>query len=182
MRRRSWFAVAAVMATSLAVGVGMAVAASPKASSTVKPTVLKCKISLTTTPPSGSNTVSQPSSQGSQYGPVHCPKAGFGGGIEKDSFTVPDSGDTVGTYTQYFHAGTVSGSFDLTPTEGPPISSSNFDAQSWTGTLTVTGGTGVYNGIKGKKGSGVFNCTSPDSVHLTCTEKVKVKMPAATTT
>lgn len=179
VRRRNWFAVTAVMATSLAVGVGMAFAASPSGSSKVKPTVLKCKISMATSPPSGSNTVPQPSSQGSQYGPIHCPTTGFGGGVVSDSFTVPDSGDTVGTYTQYFHAGTVTGSFDLTPTEAPPISSSDFDSQSWTGTLKVTGGTGIYKGIKGKKGTGVLNCTSPDSVHLTCTEKVKVTLPPA---
>jgi hypothetical protein len=175
VRRRIWFALTAVMAASLVVGVGMALAAS-----SVKPTVLKCRILMTTTPPSGSNTVSQPSSQGSQYGPIRCPTAGFGGGIVQDSFTVPDSGDTVGTYTQYFKTGSVKGAFVLTPTESAPISTTNFDSQSWTGTVTVTGGTGVYTGIKGIKGKknlGVLNCTSPDSVHITCAEKVKVNLP-----
>jgi hypothetical protein len=42
--------------------------------------------------------------------------------------------------------------------------------------VTVNGGTGIYRGITGK--SGTMNCTSVDSVHLTCTEAVRVKLPA----
>jgi hypothetical protein len=183
VRRRIWFALTVVTAASLVVGVGMALAASPKkasAKSPTKPITLRCKVSLTTEPAAGSNTVDQGASQGSQYGPTHCSRSAFGGGVEAASFTVADSGDTVGTYTQYFGAGTIKGAFDLTPGESPPPSSgSTFQSQTWTGTLTVTGGTGVYKGIKGKKNSGVMNCSSADSVHLTCTEKVKVTMPPA---
>lgn len=178
VRRRIWFAVTAVMVASLAVGVGMAAGASPKGSgnSAIKPITLHCGVSMTTTPPAGSNVVDQPASQGDQYGPVHCRTKGFGAGMISDSFTVPDSGDTVGTYTQFFHAGTITGSFDLTPQESGEPSSTNFTSQSWIGTITVTGGTGLYKGIVGKKGTGVLNCTSADSVHVTCTEKVKVRM------
>jgi hypothetical protein len=146
----------------------MAVAASPL-------TTLKCKNSLTTELLADSNTVNQPASQGNQYGPVHCPTKGFGGGIIGDSFTVPDSGDTVGTYTQYFSAGSIHGKFDLSPEEAGPISNANFESQSWSGTITIAGGTGIYNGITAKKGSGTMTCTSPDSVHLSCTEKIKLK-------
>ena len=183
MRRRMWFALTVVMAASLAVGVGFAGAASPKKSggkkTTVKPTTLNCSVSMTTEPPAGSNTVDQPATQGSQYGPIHCGTAGFGGGIISDSFTVPDSGDTVGTYTEYWGAGSVKGAFDLTPQEQPsPFESGSFQSQTYQGTLTVTGGTGVYKGITGVK-TGTMNCTSPDTIHLSCTEKVKVKMPAA---
>ena len=156
----------------------MAAGASPKANnkSAIKPITLHCGVSMTATPPAGTNVVDQPASQGNQYGPFRCPTKGFGGGIISDSFTVPDSGDTVGTYTQYFHAGTITGAFDLTPLESSEPSSTNFTSQSWTGTITVTGGTGLYKGIVGKKNTGVLNCTSADSVHITCTEKVKVKM------
>jgi len=98
------------------------------------------------------------------------------------SFTIPDSGDTVGTYVDYLQAGSVHGAFVLTPQEGSgTLTPANFESENWTGTLTVVGGTGVYKGIKGKKDTGVLNCTSPDSVHLTCTEKIKVKVPAAAT-
>ena len=51
--------------------------------------------------------------------------------------------------------------------------------ETWTGTLTVDGGTALYKGIFGKKTTGVINCTSPDTVHLSCTEKIKVRMPGA---
>jgi hypothetical protein len=162
----------------------MALAANPKkgtAKKAIKPTTLNCGVSLTTEPAAGSNTVDQGASQGSQYGQIHCMPSAFGGGVEATSFTVPDSGDTVGTYTQYFSAGSVRGAFDLTPGESaPPASGTAFQSQTWTGTVTVTGGSGVYKGIKGTKDAGVMNCTSPDSVHLSCTEKVKVTMPLAT--
>jgi hypothetical protein len=47
--------------------------------------------------------------------------------------------------------------------------------------LTVLGGTGVYKGIRGKKNTGTLDCASPDSVHLTCNEKVKAVLPATFT-
>ncbi len=169
MRRRTWFVMTAVMTASLAVGVGMAgAAAAPKAMK------LTCHLSMVTTPPPGSNTVDQPPSQGLQYGPLHCGTHGFGRGIVADSFTVPDSGDTVGKYTQYFKAGSVTGSFDIAPQESGGISLNNFSSQTWEGTIRVTGGTGVFSLIKEKKGSGVFTCTSADSVHLSCVEKIKL--------
>ena len=161
----------------------MAFASSPKTGSgkkAAKLTTLNCKVSLTTEPPAGSNAVAQPPQQGTMYGPIHCSTKGFGGGVESAPFTVPDSGDTVGNYTAYFDAGSISGAFDWTPQPQGDIT--NFDAQTWQGTATVTGGTGVYKGIKGKNSTGVENCTSPDSVHMTCTMKIKVKMPTSTTT
>jgi hypothetical protein len=39
--------------------------------------------------------------------------------------------------------------------------------------VTVTHGTGTLANASGKKG--VLKCTSGDSVHLTCTEKLKLK-------
>jgi hypothetical protein len=174
VRRRFLFAMTAVMASSLAVGVGLAGAATPPKP---KATHLNCHMQLTTTPPAGSSTVNQPTSQGSQYGPVHCPRAGFGGGVMSDSFTVPDNGNTMGTYTQYFNAGSIRGVFVLQPQESGPISVGSFESQSWMGTVTITGGTGIYHGIKSIKTPGVMTCTSPDSVHLTCTEKIRAFVP-----
>jgi hypothetical protein len=170
VRRRTWFVVAAAMTASLAVGTGMAMAAGSHTSATK----LTCRMSLGTVPPADSNAVNQPPASGSQYGAVHCPKAGFGGGIMGDSFKVPDTGDIVGKFTQYFRAGSISGSFDAAPQESGTFGASSFAGGTWVGTVKITGGTGVYNAIKGKKGTGVFKCTSPDSVHLACTEKIRL--------
>lgn len=173
MRRRICFAGTAVVAASLVIGVGIASAAS--STSGVKPIVLKCHIALATAPPAGSAAVAQPPSGGNQAGPIHCPTATFGPGVEWDTFTVPDTGDTVGTYVQYFDAGSIHGTFDLTPSEGSGnLTGVSFESQSWTGTVNVLGGTGVYKGTKSKKGTGTLTCTSPDSVHVTCVEKVKI--------
>jgi len=172
VRRRIWLALTVVTAASLAVSAGMAVAAT--GSPTAKVFKMNCKVSLTTTPPADSNAVDQPAAQGSQYGRLHCnPGLLFGGGIEGDAFTVPDSGDTVGTFTQYFKTGTVKGSFNLTPQEAN-FTATSFEAQTWQGTVKVVGGTGLYKGIKSKK-AGTMTCSSPDSVHLSCTQKLKLK-------
>jgi hypothetical protein len=139
-------------------------------------TTLKCKVAMTTTPPAGDNAVFQPAASGDQFGPVNCRPfggSGFGGGIIANAFTVPDSGDLVGKYTQYFKAGSVSGSFDLVPQESD-FTSTNFASQAWVGTIKVKRGTAIYSGIKEKK-IGTMTCTTPDSVHFTCTERVKLK-------
>ncbi|MGA2928705.1 MAG: hypothetical protein ABSG43_22495 [Solirubrobacteraceae bacterium] len=151
---------------------GIAVTPANAAGTTAKAVVLKCHIELSTAPPAGSNIVSQPPADGAQYGAVHCPPVGtFGPGIEADSFTVPDSGDTVASYVQYFSGGSIHGKFDLTP-QPAVLLTTNFASESWVGTVTVTGGTGSYAGARGK--SGKLTCSSSDTVHLTCTEKLKL--------
>jgi hypothetical protein len=131
-------------------------------------------MSLGTVPPADSNAVNQPQASGSQYGPVHCPTAGFGGGLAGDSFTVPDSGDLVGKYTQYFKAGSITGSFDVSPQTSGSFGANSFSAGTWMGPIKITGGTGAYQGIKDKKGTGVLTCATQDSVHFTCHEKIKL--------
>jgi hypothetical protein len=166
----------AIAVVPFAVGISVATAASKSTAHkpAAKVVVLKCHMSLGTVPPPGSASVDQPPSGGSQYGTVHCGGASFGFGVEKNTFTVPDSGDTVGKYVQYFGAASIRGRFDLSPTEEPgDLSTTNFTSESWTGTVTVTGGTGALAKASGKKG--VLKCTSGDSVHLTCTEKLKLK-------
>lgn len=168
MRSRISLVVAAISVCALfAVGAGMALAAS------AKPSVLRCKMYLTVAPGAGSAQVDQPPSSGRQYGPAKCGNAGFGSGIEADKFTVPISGDLVGTYYQYFNTGTVHGRFDLVPQESTSLTSSSFTSESFKGTVNVAGGTGTLKGVKDRK-PGVMKCTSPDTVHLTCTETVKV--------
>jgi len=177
MKRRICLVGTAIAAVPFAVGISVATAASktttPKPA--VKAVVLKCHMSLSTVPPPGSAAVDQPPSQGAQYGSVHCRGGSFGFGVEKSTFKVPDSGDTVGSYVQYFGGGSIRGKFDLSPDESGDVSSTDFTSESWTGTVTVTSGTGTLAKASGKKG--VLKCTSGDSVHMTCTEKLKLKQP-----
>jgi hypothetical protein len=158
----------AIAAAPLVVGFGVTAAAA-KGTAAKPVATLKCHITLSTVPPPGSPSVDQPPTQGVQYGPVHCGAAGSG--VESDTFKVALSGDSVGSYAQYFGTSSIRGKFNLTPSEGSGnISQGSFESESWVGTLTVTGGTGQYAGAAGTKG--VMKCTSGDTVHLTCTEKI----------
>jgi hypothetical protein len=176
VKRRICLIGAALAAVPFAIGLGVPAAFAKKASPNSKGTapaaaVLKCHITLSTVPPPGSASVAQPPSGGLMYGQVHCPTKSFGGGIESVSFKVPDSGDTLGSYSQYFGDGSVHGKFDLTPEEGNGnLSSSSFASSSWVGTVTLTGGTGTFAKANGKKGT--LKCKSGDTVHLRCTEKL----------
>jgi len=166
VRCRNWLVGTAIAAAPFVVGIGVASAAGGGSA-----VVLKCHISMSTVPPPGSSTVDQPPAQGSLYGPVHC--GSTGAGLEGASFKVPDSGDTVGKYTQYFGTGSLRGKFDISPTEGNgSLSPTSFESETWVGTVTITGGTGSYSKAAGKKGT--LKCTSDDTVHLSCTEKLKL--------
>jgi hypothetical protein len=176
VKRRICLVGTALAAVPFAIGIPVATATSKSAASKPagKASVVKCHLSLGTLPPPGAASVDQPPSQGVQYGTVHCAHASFGRGVAQDTFKVPDSGDTVGTYAEYFGGGSIHGKFDLSPQEGSgTISATSFESESWTGTVTVTGGTGTLAKATGK--TGVMKCTSDDSVHLTCTEKLKLK-------
>jgi hypothetical protein len=165
------------------VGVGFAFAAGhhkhKKHVKPAKPTtaLFRCSSSPVTIPPPGQANVDQPPAAGAQYGPISCSTTGFGSGTVFNVFTVPDSGDMVGTFTAYFDAGTIKGTFDMGPGEGQPIGSDTFASQDWAGSVAVTGGTGIYQGVKGKDSKGTMACTSPDSVHNTCTENVMILIP-----
>jgi hypothetical protein len=178
MRSRICVVGTAIAVVPFAVGLSVAGAATKKPTKpAVKTVALKCHISLGTLPPAGSAAVDQPPTEGAQYGTVRCGGPGFGSGVQRNTFKVPDSGDTVGNYAQYFGGGSIHGKFDLAPQEGSgSLSSSSFQSEAWTGTVTVTGGTGVFAKATGKKGT--LSCTSDDTVHLTCTEKLKLTTPA----
>ena len=163
MKRRILLVGCALAALPFVLGISVAGAAS-------KTVVLKCHMSLATVPPAGSNTVDQPPSQGASYGAVHCPSVGTG--VEAATFNVPESGNTVGKYWQYFSTGSIRGKFNLTPQEGTALSPTSFTSETWVGTLTVTGGSGSYSTAAGK--TGTIKCASADTVHLTCTEKIKL--------
>lgn len=177
MRRRITIGAMAVTGASLAlvVGIAPAIGKPGRRAQGTTPLRVECSFTLTTVPPQGSTSVVAPAASGQQYGGLSCPQSGFHGGTIADSFTVPDSGDTVGTYVQYLNTGTLRGAFDLTPQEGS-FGGSDFQSQSWQGTVTVTRGTGAYNGVTSSR-SGTMQCDSPDSVHLTCVENITLNVP-----
>jgi hypothetical protein len=188
--RRSYIAGAAVVVVSLIIGGAAMAAASTKhhhkhhVKPKPKPTVelYRCSSAPITVPPPGQASSPQPASSGQQYGTVSCSTTGFGNGVMSDAFTVPDSGDLTGTFTQYFSTGTVSGTFDVSPTESQPIGSDTFTAQSYSGTAAVTSGTGAFAGTKGKDNKGTMACDTQDSVHYTCTQNIMIVIPPPATT
>ncbi len=161
MRRRICLVGAALSVCLLASVAGTAIAASGKSMTKVA-CVTKTSISIA----SGDTGVLPPVAQGSEFGTVSCNKM-FGGGVQKDTFTVPTTGDTMAKYALYFATGTIHGTYDLTPQS----SSLNFLADNWTGTLKVLGGTGAYKGVTG---TGTMACSSLDEIHTTCTDKLKL--------
>jgi hypothetical protein len=174
--RRIWLVVAAMAMGLLLVGVASAAAAKTKAKTTPKPVKFKvtCKSSVGTVPAADDNAVVPPADHGSQYGSVRCGKV-FGGGIQADSFKLLDTGDLQGSWAQYYGVGTIHGQFALTPADtGPPSSTTTFSAVTYSGTVTVAGGTGAYKKATGK---GTMNCSSTDGVHFACSDTVKVVLP-----
>ena len=176
MRRAiSLFAIAS-LGCALVASAGAAAAGAKKATK-AKPVKLQCRVTLIQQPGAGQDTV-LPTDAGEHYGRITCPH-GFGSGVIHDSFTVPDSGDTVAKYVAFFNRGGFSGTLDLTPGEGDELSGTSFQSASWTGTMTVAEGTGVYKGIAvAKNGKGKLTCTSPDTVHLKCQETISLVLPA----
>jgi hypothetical protein len=178
VRRRIFVGAIAVAGVSLVlvVGIAPAVGKTGRRARAAKTVQLACRFSLTTMPPPGSTAVVAPAASGTQYGGLSCPESGFYGGTIADAFVVPDSGDTEGVFVKYLNTGTIRGHFDLTPDEG---TFGDFQSQGWTGTISVTSGTGAYKGIASPK-AGTIECDSPDSVHLTCKDHFTVSMPAST--
>jgi hypothetical protein len=126
---------------------------------------------LTEQIPVGETAVNQADTTGASVGTVTCGKL-LGTGLASMAFTVPASGNLVGTFKQYFAAGSLRGKYVLIPTSATDAPApSTFSATNYTGTLTVTGGTGVYQLAKG---TGVLKCKSPDSIHLNCVEHFKL--------
>lgn len=174
MRRRICLFSVAVIAT-LSVGVCAASAAKPKKRAgkhAAKPVaVANCRVDLTTTLPPGTAILNPPIEQGTQFGSAVCHKA-LGRGVQANGLTVQDTGDTTGPYTLYFGTGSLHGKYDLSPAEGQPPTPTTFLATDYAGTLTIVGGTGGYAHAKG---TGTLLCSSPDGIHLSCTEKLKLR-------
>jgi len=175
--RRISLVALALVASSLAV----AIAVAPAGAKTHKVKVPKpkpAKIHTTCTGnvsiaiPAGQSDVVPPVDQGREYGSVSCPMMGTG--VESETLLLDDSGDLSGKYTKYFPTGSVHGAYTLTPGDSLPSGPTTFESASYTGTETVTGGTGIYKHAVGK---GTLTCSTPDSVHLSCSETLKLTLP-----
>lgn len=180
MRRRICLVGAALAACSLSAGLAIdSVAGAKTVKASTKPVAftVTCMTSVTTLIPDGQTQFTPPAQQGTDFGGVKCNGTRVASGVQWDTWTIPDSGDTVGTFRQYFNAGSIRGTFDLTPGEAPPPTQDSLAAESYTGTITVDRGSGIYWGIKG---SGTEVCGTADDIHLGCFVKLTLKLPAST--
>lgn len=167
MRRRICIVGVALGASALVFGAVAAVAAVAAGGKPV--TKVTCTSHVGIVVATGDSTVTPPVKQGNEYGTVACGKR-LGSGVQADGFTVPDSGDTLAHYQMYFPTGTIHGKYDLTPQEGS-FGGSSFSEADYVGKLTVTGGTGSFQGAKG---TGTMVCKTLDGIHTRCTDKLKL--------
>lgn len=168
----------AATATTPASGSKKPVKTKPVKTKPAKPVTTKvsCKLALVVQPPADDVTIT-PGDTGTQFGTAGCGKPLFRG-VETATFSTDDSGDLVAPYTLWFKAGTVRGQWTLTPV-GATQPTSSFTAQSYTGTATITGGSGAWQKATGKA---TIKVTTLDGVHYTGTESLTFTTPAATTT
>jgi hypothetical protein len=155
----------ALGAITLAFGVAVATASKKHKTTKPKPKTVYCMTSVGLAVPATDTDVTPAASSGNEYGSAICRQLGHG--VQTDSFTVPDSGDTLARFTFYLPTGTLTGTYDLTPQEGSL--GSGFASVSYLGTLIVTHGTGTLAGVTG---TGTMTCSSADSVHTSCTDKL----------
>ena len=172
MGRRQRIYVAGAIAP-LALAAGLAPVAVAKKSKPSKPgapsgTPVTCAALVTTEVPSNQTVVLPSPAQGTQWGPIRC-GGPLGRGAAGMGFKSPVSGDLVGTFSSWFGTGAMHGKYRLTQQEGLLTNPNQFAFASYTGKLTITGGTGSLNGASG---SGTATCTSQDGLHFRCKEKL----------
>ena len=138
-------------------------------------TKVSCKLALVVQPPADDVTIT-PGATGTQVGTAGCGRPLFRG-VETARFSTDDSGDLVAPFTLWFKGGTVTGQWTLTPV-GATQPTSSFTQQDYTGTATVTGGSGAWRKATGKA---TIKVSTPDGVHYNGTESLTVTTPAATT-
>jgi hypothetical protein len=171
---------AAITAGALALGGGPASAAKPKHHKTPKPkpVVLVCKWATSIVPPLGQQQSTLANDSGDLFGNASCPASPYspsrrttlGKGVAHLTFRLQDTGDLSGSFSEWFGAGSIRGTYVLTPSNALTLDPSTFASSDYTGTLVVTGGTGAFKPALGK---GKLTCTSPDSVHLSCSATIK---------
>jgi hypothetical protein len=158
--------VGAIAASSLVIGVAASSAKSHHKTTTSSVSG-KCKQSMSIAVPAGESSVLADATNGNMYGTSTCSgKAG----VVSFPFSVASSGDIVGTMTIYNGTGSLKGSVDLSEGSSTPPTAYTFGTAALAGTFKVKSGTGSWAGATGK---GTFACATPDSIHYTCTLKLK---------
>ena len=167
--------VGAAMAALLTAGVTASASATPAAKQpatvNTKPvtklepvkTTLTCTLKLVTQIPSDDVTVTQGADSGTQYGRAGCAKPLFSG-VERSTFLQDQSGNLSGNYQQWFNAGSLYGDYTLTAQNSGPPTTTSFTNASYTGTVTVTNGTGLF---RKAAGTGTLACATTDLAHYT---------------
>jgi hypothetical protein len=165
------------MAGLLFAGISTAATAKPAPKPKPVTTKLSCQLTLVLQPTAKVTTIVPGTGSGSQSGTAKC-SGPLGGGVETDTFTTNDAGDVTAPYTQWFKGGTLKGQSTLNPTSGgqPSAGNNSFGAQSYSGTLVVSGGTGAWKGATGKA---KLTGSTADGVHLKITESLTLTTPAA---
>jgi hypothetical protein len=140
-------------------------------------THVSCKLSLTTVAPPGSPGVTAGTTSGANFGNSTCSSSRPG--VARQMFTIDTAGDMSGKVQQWFATGSVYGTFQLTAASltGPPTATS-FGKAKYTGTVKLTGASGMMKGISG---TGTMACYTPDSLHFTCIEKLTLSQQVSTT-
>ena len=173
-------AVAALFTAGVPAAALAATSAHPAKKTTTTKTVTtheSCKLSLTTVAPPGSSGVTAGTTTGVNFGNSTCSSARPG--VARQMFSIDTAGDMSGKVQQWFATGSVYGSFQLTASSlSAPPTATSFGKAKYTGTVKLTGASGMMKGISGM---GKMSCSTPDSLHFTCTEKLTLSRQVATT-
>lgn len=137
-----------------------------------------CKLSLTTVAPPGTDGVTAGTTSGANFGNSTCASARPG--VARQVFAIDDAGDMSGKVQQWFATGSLYGTFQLTAQSiSAPPTASSFGKAKYSGTVKLTGSSGMMKGITG---TGTMACYTPDSLHFTCIEKLTLSRQVTMTT
>lgn len=130
---------------------------------------ISCTLRITTLIEPGATTVDVNATKGHGLAYETCGQP-LGRGIHVDSFSVAPQSSTTGTvtgrYKSFHDTGTYHGTYRLTYTVS---GSTHF---TYSGTATITGGTGTLSHAAGTK---KYRCSSSDGIHSLCDMKVALR-------
>lgn len=169
---------AAIALCSLAFGAAGSVAKSSTKSKATPGTKVHCSLVVSDAIPADSTVITPPLASGDQFGIAGCGK--YGKGAVTDTFSTDDSGDLSGSLTTYLKTGGVTAKYTLSQSANQPLPTPYvFGNADYVGTVKVTGGFGAFAKAKGK---GTIACDTLDSIHYSCSEALKLKLPTPATT